>query len=49
MALYDASNIKSKLEPSYPSRHDHDFVEVATRIWHFNNREIENFKGPYAD
>jgi ATPase subunit of ABC transporter with duplicated ATPase domains len=30
--------------------HDHDLVdEVATRIWHFDNREIEDFKGPYAD
>src|ERR1700678_3798321 len=29
--------------------HDHDLVdEVATRIWHFENREIEDFKGPYA-
>jgi ATPase subunit of ABC transporter with duplicated ATPase domains len=23
--------------------------EVATRIWHFENREIEDFKGPYAE
>ena len=30
--------------------HDHDLVdEVATRIWNFDNREIEDFKGPYAD
>jgi ATPase subunit of ABC transporter with duplicated ATPase domains len=30
--------------------HDHDVVEeVATRIWHFENSEIEDFKGPYAD
>ncbi len=30
--------------------HDHDLVdEVATRIWHFENRQIEDFKGPYAD
>jgi len=30
--------------------HDHDLVdEVATRIWHFENREIEDFKGPYAE
>jgi ATPase subunit of ABC transporter with duplicated ATPase domains len=30
--------------------HDHDVVdEVATRIWHFENREIEDFKGPYAE
>jgi ATPase subunit of ABC transporter with duplicated ATPase domains len=30
--------------------HDHDLVdEVASRIWSFGNREIEDFKGPYAD
>src|ERR1700678_1191542 len=30
--------------------HDHDVVdEVATRIWHFENHQIEDFKGPYAD
>ncbi len=30
--------------------HDHDVVdEVATRIWHFEEGEIEDFKGPYAD
>jgi ATPase subunit of ABC transporter with duplicated ATPase domains len=30
--------------------HDHDLVdEVATRIWHFENGEIEDFKGPYAE
>ena len=30
--------------------HDHDLVEeVATRIWHFDNWEIEDFKGPYAE
>ncbi len=30
--------------------HDHDLVdEVATRIWNFDNRQIEDFKGPYAD
>jgi ATPase subunit of ABC transporter with duplicated ATPase domains len=30
--------------------HDHDLVEeVATRIWHFDHGEIEDFKGPYAD
>jgi len=30
--------------------HDHDVVdEVATRIWHFESFEIEDFKGPYAD
>jgi len=30
--------------------HDHDLVdEVATRIWHFENGQIEDFKGPYTD
>ncbi len=30
--------------------HDHDLIdEVATRIWHFDDREIEDFKGPYAE
>jgi ATPase subunit of ABC transporter with duplicated ATPase domains len=30
--------------------HDHDVVdEVATRIWYFENRQIEDFKGPYAE
>ena len=30
--------------------HDHDVVEeVATRIWYFDNREIEDFKGPYSE
>jgi ATPase subunit of ABC transporter with duplicated ATPase domains len=30
--------------------HDHDLVdEVATRIWHFENGVIEDFKGPYAE
>ncbi|HEY1760115.1 MAG TPA: ATP-binding cassette domain-containing protein [Bryobacteraceae bacterium] len=30
--------------------HDHDVVdEVATRIWSFENHQIEDFKGPYAD
>ncbi|HLX46556.1 MAG TPA: ATP-binding cassette domain-containing protein [Bryobacteraceae bacterium] len=30
--------------------HDHDLVEeVATRIWHFDHGEIEDFKGPYAE
>jgi ATPase subunit of ABC transporter with duplicated ATPase domains len=29
--------------------HDHDLVEeVATRIWHFDNFEIEDFKGTYS-
>jgi ATPase subunit of ABC transporter with duplicated ATPase domains len=30
--------------------HDEDVLdEVATRIWHFKNGKIEDFKGPYAD
>src|SRR5271155_893124 len=30
--------------------HDHDLVEeVATRIWHFDNRQIDDFKGQYTD
>ena len=30
--------------------HDHDLVdEVATRIWHFEDHKIEDFKGNYAD
>ena len=30
--------------------HDHDLIdEVATRIWHFDHGNIEDFKGPYAD
>ena len=30
--------------------HDYDVIdEVATRIWHFENGHIEDFKGPYAD
>jgi ATPase subunit of ABC transporter with duplicated ATPase domains len=30
--------------------HDHDLIdEVATRIWHFEDGKIEDFKGPYAD
>ncbi len=30
--------------------HDHDLIdEVATRIWHFDNGAIEDFKGPYAE
>src|SRR5438132_1723257 len=28
--------------------HDHDVIdEVATRIWHFEKGEVEDFKGPY--
>jgi ATPase subunit of ABC transporter with duplicated ATPase domains len=30
--------------------HDYDVIdEVATRIWHFENGAIEDFKGPYED
>jgi ATPase subunit of ABC transporter with duplicated ATPase domains len=30
--------------------HDHDLIEdVATRIWHFEDGRIEDFKGPYTD
>jgi ATPase subunit of ABC transporter with duplicated ATPase domains len=30
--------------------HDHDVIdEVATRIWHFENGHIEDFKGPYEE
>ena len=30
--------------------HDHDLIEeVATRIWHFDGRRIEDFKGPYEE
>jgi ATPase subunit of ABC transporter with duplicated ATPase domains len=30
--------------------HDYDVIdEVATRIWHFKDGNIEDFKGPYAD
>jgi ATPase subunit of ABC transporter with duplicated ATPase domains len=30
--------------------HDHDLIdEVATRIWHFDNHKIEDFKGTYAE
>ena len=30
--------------------HDHDVIdEVATRIWHFDNGQIEDFKGPYEE
>jgi ATPase subunit of ABC transporter with duplicated ATPase domains len=30
--------------------HDHDVIdEVATRIWHFHDGRVEDFKGPYAD
>jgi ATPase subunit of ABC transporter with duplicated ATPase domains len=29
--------------------HDYDVIdEVATRIWHFENGQIEDFKGPYS-
>jgi ATPase subunit of ABC transporter with duplicated ATPase domains len=30
--------------------HDHDVIdEVATRIWHFGNGRVEDFKGPYSE
>jgi ATPase subunit of ABC transporter with duplicated ATPase domains len=30
--------------------HDHDLIdEVATRIWHFDNGVIDDFKGPYEE
>ncbi len=30
--------------------HDYDVIdEVATRIWHFKDGRVEDFKGPYAD
>jgi ATPase subunit of ABC transporter with duplicated ATPase domains len=30
--------------------HDHDVVdEVATRIWHFENGKVDDFKGPYSE
>ncbi len=30
--------------------HDHDLIdEVATRIWHFDDHKIEDFKGTYAE
>ena len=30
--------------------HDHDLIdEVATRIWHFDHGNIEDFKGPYEE
>ena len=30
--------------------HDHDVIdEVATRIWHFEDGHIEDFKGPYEE
>ena len=30
--------------------HDHDVIdEVATRIWHFHDGKIEDFKGPYEE
>jgi ATPase subunit of ABC transporter with duplicated ATPase domains len=30
--------------------HDYDVIdEVATRIWHFHDHKIEDFKGPYSD
>ncbi|MGA2428770.1 MAG: ATP-binding cassette domain-containing protein [Candidatus Acidiferrum sp.] len=30
--------------------HDHDVIdEVATRIWHFHNGKVDDFKGPYEE
>ncbi len=30
--------------------HDHDLIdEVATRVWHFDHGELEDFKGPYSE
>lgn len=30
--------------------HDHDVIdEVATRIWHFKDSHVEDFKGPYEE
>jgi ATPase subunit of ABC transporter with duplicated ATPase domains len=30
--------------------HDHDVIdEVATRIWHFKDHKVEDFKGPYEE
>jgi ATPase subunit of ABC transporter with duplicated ATPase domains len=30
--------------------HDQDLIdEVATRIWHFDGKQIDDFKGPYAE
>lgn len=30
--------------------HDHDLIdEVATRIWHFEKGEVEDFQGPYEE
>ncbi len=30
--------------------HDHDLIEeVATRVWHFEDGRIEDFKGPYQE
>jgi len=30
--------------------HDHDVIdEVATRIWHIEGGQVEDFNGPYAD
>jgi ATPase subunit of ABC transporter with duplicated ATPase domains len=30
--------------------HDYDVIdEVATRIWHFKNGHVEDFKGPYSE
>ena len=30
--------------------HDHDLIdEVATRLWHFHDGQIEDFQGPYEE
>ena len=30
--------------------HDQDLIdEVATRIWHFENHHVEDFRGPYSE
>ncbi|HZB87029.1 MAG TPA: ATP-binding cassette domain-containing protein [Terracidiphilus sp.] len=30
--------------------HDHDLIdEVATRLWHFDGKTIEDFQGPYSE
>jgi ATPase subunit of ABC transporter with duplicated ATPase domains len=30
--------------------HDYDVIdEVATRIWHFKDGKVEDFKGPYSE
>ena len=44
------SRSRSTKAPCCWSRHDHDLIEeVATRIWHFEDGRIEDFKGPYEE